>query len=121
MTKQAELLPAWMHPQNNMPPVYGDGECFRPVNEHWLDPADDNAIYIANGYGYFEGLNGKCVREHPSHTLSLIVPKPHSEEYSRYISLELHCWVLGDEDMNKIWLQNELLTRDVNINTCRIG
>lgn len=121
MTKQAELLPAWMHPQNHQPPEYGDGERFRPNGEQWLDPADDNAIYVSNGYGYFEGCNGKSVREHPSHTLSLVIPEPHNVEYARYVSLDLHCWVVGRDELPTEWLRNELVGRGIQFNTCRIG
>jgi len=121
MTKQAELLPAWTHPQNDQPPIYGDGEKFRPNGEHWIDPADDNAIYISNGSGHFEGLNGKCVREHPGHTLSLEIPKPHSDEYARYLALELHCWVVGKEELTTEWLKSELIARGIKFSTCRIG
>lgn len=121
MPKQAELLPAWMHPDNGQTPKPADGERFRPSDEHWLDSADDNASYIANGHGYFEGFNGKVVREHPGHTLSLVVSESYKNEYELYASLNTNCWATNIEELSANWLKLELEKRGVKFSTCRIG
>lgn len=66
--RQAQKIPAYLHPDNNQPPIPAEGKAFIPNGMAFVDPAD-NAAYYSNGHGYFEGLNMKCVREHPKHTL----------------------------------------------------
>jgi hypothetical protein len=120
--RQAQKLPAYLHPENGLAPAPAEGKGFIPAGMAFVDPSDGSAYY-SNGAGFFEGINLKCVREHPGHTLLPIREENCELGYGHLNRLlndardAVAAAELGkkvEEEIDMRWIQQRLDARHVN-------